>query len=387
MQVVVTDSNTPQALAMIRELGRLGHEVIAIAPEEKKNLPLGLHSMFASQKITFPASLTESAYQEWLLDRLYNLRKSGSAILLPTGARTLRIVAKRKIEFRLACDFLVPDTEAMAVSWDKRLLAKAAEECSIPVPVPVHVPEGEKISVSAKNLEYPLVVKYWGGERLGLPPRRRYTIARNSNELAKRYDNMYDVQSPVLLQKLVNGKSYGAAVLMDKRSRPVRVVIHERIRQLPVTGGPGTYISSIWRADIAEMAVRFLRHLRWQGLAMLEFKADDNGCVLIDCNSRLWNSYPLCAACGGRMADFYVRAAMDEDLPDGLHCGYSQGKSIQYFAEDLRASVLCGPKEVGSCLRTLADKRVKGGVHDREDKRPTRAYIKSIFNRPPPEQW
>src|SRR6185312_9651469 len=75
---------------------------------------------------------------------------------------------------------------------------------------------------------------------------------------------------------------------------------HERIHALPVTGGASTYRRSIEPPEALLRATdTLLSHLRWHGVAMVEFKvAPDGDFRLMEINPRLWGSLPLAVAAG-----------------------------------------------------------------------------------------
>jgi protein-tyrosine-phosphatase len=76
--------------------------------------------------------------------------------------------------------------------------------------------------------------------------------------------------------------------------------VHERVHEVPLTGGGSTYRKSVPPdALIVSAAKRLLDALKWHGVAMVEFKRDDNGTFhLMEINPRLWGSLALAIDAG-----------------------------------------------------------------------------------------
>lgn len=387
MQVLVTEASTPQALAVIRELGRREDCVVTALAREQGKLPaLGLVSRYAEHNLTYPAYFVEAELQEYLLDRLHHLcwGVEDKPVLFPTGIESLRLLARKPEVFALEGHFLAPSAEALEVTRDKRRLAREALKCGVPTPKEIEFSPRETIGDLAARVTYPMLLKYWGGEKTGLPPARHLTRANDAKTLTKRYQTMYDVQAPVLLQRIAAGRSCGVALVMDKRSRPVAAMMHERVRQFPLCGGPGTLVRSIWMPELLAPSLRLLRHLEWRGLAMLELVTDGREATVIDLNARLWGSFPLARLCGADLSGAYVRAAHGEVLPEiGQTCAYETGREMQYFATDIQAACAMGIGPAADSVKKLFSRDVAGGVWDRDDPKPGWAYLRSFVMKRP----
>jgi len=71
--------------------------------------------------------------------------------------------------------------------------------------------------------------------------------------------------------------------------------MHKRLREYPVTGGASTLRVSMWNKRLAKYSIKLLKEMKWQGVAMVEFKLDEkNGSAnLMEINRKFWGSLPL----------------------------------------------------------------------------------------------
>ncbi len=98
-----------------------------------------------------------------------------------------------------------------------------------------------------------------------------------------------------ILQEYVDGIGYGVSCLFSESGQLIAQFTHERLAEKLVSGGTSIYRQSAKLPLIEEHAIRLLRHLQWQGVAMVEFKVNpDTGQVwFIEINPRFWGSLAL----------------------------------------------------------------------------------------------
>ncbi|MGH9616708.1 MAG: ATP-grasp domain-containing protein, partial [Acidobacteriaceae bacterium] len=135
---------------------------------------------------------------------------------------------------------------------------------------------------------------------------------------------------PVQQQQYIAGKGVGVEMLFE-RGVPRWAFLHERVHELPLTGGGSSYRVSIDpRPDLVQRASALLSSLKWHGVAMVEFKVTQSGePYLMEINPRLWGSLALAIDCG-------------VDFPVGLLC-LSTGRPLPpqptyrggYFARNI----------------------------------------------------
>src|SRR4030095_221723 len=96
----------------------------------------------------------------------------------------------------------------------------------------------------------------------------------------------------------VRGGGVGVEMLVD-RGEVVLSFAHERIHELPLTGGGSTYRRAIAMPDaLLEDSQKLMRALGWHGVAMVEYRAHNGDHWLMEINGRFWGSLPLAAYAG-----------------------------------------------------------------------------------------
>lgn len=364
MVVLVTDIKYRMALAAVRDLADAGHAVY------------GLHFGSGNPPAMFCRGLcgcrcipdcTGAQRAQAVLDYARELQ----AQVFPIGAATIAALAEADE------GALVPTPEQLRLANGKDALLAFASRQGLPVPEAFETPEAAESAL-------PVVLKYRNGEALGLPAPQRYVIARTPEELHRAWTRMGAVaaaggQAAPLIQRYVPGSGWGVSCVFDRDSRPVSVICHRRVREYPVTGGPSACCEAVWNEEMARAALRLLRAIRWQGVAMVEFKGGPDGFALMEINPRIWGSFPLTRVSGSGFADAYVRAAAGARLPE---CGtpqYQIGARMGFALSNLAAGAAWLRRgNLDACLAALRDALgfgVRDGAFEWRDLRASLRYL------------
>ena len=121
---------------------------------------------------------------------------------------------------------------------------------------------------------------------------------------------------------------YWVSVLLNYSSQPRTAIVHKRLREYPVHEEPSTSRVSIEHPEPAEIGIELLKHLGWQGAAMVEFKMDEeNGDImLIEVNGRFWGSLPLAIKAGVDFPYLLYKLKLGENV---VPC-YSYGVGVMH---------------------------------------------------------
>ncbi len=154
-------------------------------------------------------------------------------------------------------------------------------------------------NVPALPFSYPVAVKPVHSKQVreGKIVDRRVAYARNEAELREILTAVPD--SAFQIQQLVRGHGVGIELLFV-HGEPIWNFAHRRVHELPLTGGGSSYRCSIEPpAELLQNSIALLRSLKWHGVAMVEWKVDDDGSAfLIEINPRLWGSIALAIDAG-----------------------------------------------------------------------------------------
>ena len=131
----------------------------------------------------------------------------------------------------------------------------------------------------------------------------------------------------------------GVEALFNYQSEPRAVFVHRRLREYPMSGGPSTLRESVAAPELAELGVKLLRAMNWQGVAMVEFKVDPRDGVpkLMEVNPKFWGSIALPIAAGIDFPFLLYRLATEGDVPPvatyqtGVQCRWLIPGDILHF--------------------------------------------------------
>jgi protein-tyrosine-phosphatase/predicted ATP-grasp superfamily ATP-dependent carboligase len=350
-KVLVLDGHSKAAAAAVLALP-MACELHASAVEEDC-------VCFASHRITkrLIQPRTVSGLREWLetLDRTerYDL-------VIPSTEVSLLAVKAQTLEPSLRARAAIPPEAALDIALDKRRTLEQAEKLGIPIP-------HGRLIVSLDGLPprntWPTVIKpihtkvAAHDDTLSLSVR----ICANPTE---REEALADVLpwSPVIEQDYFRGRGFGVEVLFE-HGEPRWLFAHERIHELPVTGGASSYRRAVGVPEVLRRAtIDLLSSLDWHGVAMVEFKvADDGDYRLMEINPRLWGSLPLAIAAGVNFPLGLLRLATGESpgrQPRYNHHFYARDivKDTHWFEDSFRErhnALLVAPLRFGDFVALL----------------------------------
>ena len=401
MTAVITDVRYRMSLAIIRDLARAGVHVVCTETEScrksKSAPPLGFFSKHCSESFFLPED--EKSYENGLFDLCKSIyEKEGSLpVIMPVGAKTLSLLADRRVKERFSsvCHMCVPDRAELDFLNSKEAVASLGEKLGIPVPK-AYAPPYEDVS-------FPCVVKPLCGEKFNLPASRRYSIVKSDAELKEQIRHFESIthEAPIV-QQYLQGGGFGCSVLAVD-GNVVTSICHRRIREYPVSGGPSSCCVAIKDDRLLNYAKMIMADLKYTGIAMVEFKADNAGnAYLLEVNPRVWGSYPLTRAARSSMTLDWFMAAVDPEAAScgansvfqqntaGAHGGAHKAdtyKSVKmsFFPSDILAGAAYlrrgHPKKFFSAIGDFFNPAVKDGLWQWNDAIPAIKYYFSLFRK------
>jgi predicted ATP-grasp superfamily ATP-dependent carboligase len=293
--VLVTDPDQRAALAVVRSLGRAGHEVLIGGPRRSS---LAGASRYCSRRIFLPDPLGEP--KEFVERVVSALAANRVEVLIPISeAALLAILAERA---RLGnCLLPFTDLETFQRVCDKTEVLRVAAEEGIATPARAVLETVGALRPSDLP-PFPLVIKpsrsvaTLNGERSKHGVRHAADRRQLDSQLATLPPSAY----PLIVQQRIVGPGTGIFLLVWDGT--VRAVFaHRRLREKPPSGGVSVYRESI-AADpsLVERSRRLLARLGWSGVAMVEYKIDASTGTpyLMEVNGRFWGSLQLAIDAG-----------------------------------------------------------------------------------------
>jgi protein-tyrosine-phosphatase/predicted ATP-grasp superfamily ATP-dependent carboligase len=335
LRVLVLGGHANAALETAQSLGRRG-ACITLASEEPDCL--AFRSKYVAERVLQPASLRDADAVDWL--RAWE-RKRRFDLVVPSEDVSLGMLRALDEREPLRAKAVLPENAALDTALDKQATWDFARALGVPVPRSAVIPRGGPVPPCER---FPVVLKSTRSRVLmgNVLVRLEAQLVRTPEQRLEVLESWLPHVS-VQEQEFVPGRGFGIELLFD-RGRPVWRFAHERIHELPLTGGGSTCRRSIEPpGEALAIAERMLRELRWHGVAMVEFRGRRGGSFqLMEINPRLWGSLALCIDSGVDFPWGLALLARGETPPPqpGYRLGYTTRDLLRdslWQVENLRA--------------------------------------------------
>ncbi len=222
--------------------------------------------------------------------------------LIPASDIALAFIADQYTKLSELLHVACPSPAVVHRVLNKWQTLQCAQDCEVPIPKSITISSLKALADHECSLTFPVIAKPSGKGHRAIDTfkmRRFETIEQLEQAFTE--DPSFGVQN--LIQEYCPGEGVGIEVLM-REDQPLVLFQHRRLKELPKTGGVSVLaVSEPIDPLLADYAVRLLRSMRWDGVAMVEFRVDrPNGHVaLMEVNGRYWGSLGLSILAG---ADF-----------------------------------------------------------------------------------
>lgn len=300
LKILVTDAQELAGLGAIRSLGRAGHHIIAGYPSSLKP-PASVYSRWCRSSIKYPDPwLHHLRYCEWLLNELQH---SAYDALLPVSEASLAAAAKMRGLIDNKIILLMPPENNLPYCLSKFHSMRAAMEAGLPVAPTVFIHDGSlnaSWNVDFSNLQYPFVIKT--DNQLssdGIYHRGRLFFIHNREEAQIILEECRSIGCGLIAQEFIPGSGAGAFILRWGNTSYL-TFSHHRLHEIPWTGGASSFRESRHDPIVQQYGETLLRHLDFQGLAMVEFRKKETTRIpyFMEINGRLWGSLALALHAG-----------------------------------------------------------------------------------------
>jgi predicted ATP-grasp superfamily ATP-dependent carboligase len=244
---------------------------------------------------------------EYLLRLGKELRRP--AILFPTSDFGVLLIARNEDALRDYFRFPQPGAAVIECIMNKAELARRAMECNVPVPA-THLCRGAAdVCEAGAAVGYPCVIKpvysflWHQGDAWNLVGKNKAIKVCSPEELESGYQRVSRVTQEVLVQEFIPGPDHQifvAGLYVGQDGRQLASFTARKLLQYPPQMGTGCVVERVANEEVLSLAARLLQHLRYSGIAEVEFKWDAaNGVYkLIEVNPRFWDWHLLSAANG-----------------------------------------------------------------------------------------
>ncbi len=234
----------------------------------------------------------------------------------------------------------VHDFDSLMSVHKKDSLYKLAGEQEIPVPItfkPENISELNRIWKEVSR-QGKAVIKL-----VNTNSSKGVYYAHSAEDLIHKYTSLVEVnkfdydQYPVV-QEYVSGAGYGVSMLFNRGELRAKFS-HKRLREKIASGGTSTKRVSIKNPLLEKYAEQLLGSLNWHGIAMVEFKYDEENDIgwLIDVNPRFWGSLALPIQAGVDFPYLLYKMALHGDIEPVMD--YREGIVARWILGDVLATL------------------------------------------------
>lgn len=327
---LVTDAQMRSSLAVIRSLGKSGFDVTG---GDVTHFTTGFFSKYCNHRIIYPSpSKNPGKFMEYMKELLQNNEYD---TIFPMTEDTLVPIVKHKKELSKYTIIPFPDYNILENALKKYNTLKIAKDNNIPCPETQFISHINDLNEIKGKIRYPVIIK----------PNRGYgsrgvKLCKSPEELLLKSKEVFEIYGPFLVQEYIpHGDEIGVYALFNLDSEPRAVTVQKRLRSFPIEGGPSTLRESIMYPELVETAFDLLRILKWQGVAMVEFRIDprDNTPKLMEVNPRFWGSLQLSILSGVDFPYLLYKLVKDGDVRSnfdykaGVKCRWMLPGDILWF--------------------------------------------------------
>jgi predicted ATP-grasp superfamily ATP-dependent carboligase len=386
MKILVTNGAYKHTLALVRSLGAAGHEVGVVA---HRRASVSFFSKYCNRR-----HVVKTTEKRAFVDEILTiLRGNDYDMLLPVGLPQVVWLAERADEIRQFTKLPLADAEKIKIFENKQATYNLAVKLNIPTPLTFFPKDRSDADICAAQLKPPIVVKHCtqsGSEWLKYAKTaeeavqfyekmRRFELKIKNSKLRISESDKNAVYTEgsflelkiknsklrisesdendvytegsletsnlklqtIMFQEYLSGGGYGFFGLYDEGVFK-QGFAHKRIREFPVSGGASCCAESVDNEQFTHFGRRILEAVNWHGVAMVEFKMDENGQPrLLEVNPKLWGSFDLSVVSGVPFAEKWVQLAMQQPISE--HQDYAQGVRFSWLMDgDLKNGLETG---------------------------------------------
>jgi predicted ATP-grasp superfamily ATP-dependent carboligase len=285
-------------LAIVRSLGRRGIPVCLVENEHS----IGRFSRYATHFRRVSDLRQEQPTVDALIQVATELNLKGW-VLFPTRDEHVAAFSRHKAVLEKWFRLPTPEWETIKWAWNKWNTYCLAEKLGLDIPktwCPRSLQDLEAIDVS-----FPIGVKPAVKEDFFYATKAKAWRAGNREELTALWKDatIHSGSNEVLVQEIIpgDGTCQFSSCVFFKDGKCLASMEAQRWRQHPPEfGRAATYVESVDRPELTELAALFLKEINYYGLAEVEFKLDprDGKYKLLDVNARTWGFHALGQAAG-----------------------------------------------------------------------------------------
>jgi len=257
-------------------------------------------------------------------------------VYIPTGEEAYLVSQHLDELIKLNVKIPISSFETLNKLNDKSISHKTALNIDVPHPKTITPKDVFDIINFGKDYGYPLVLKVnLSNSAKGVYFISKSAVEKNFNQFIEKHSLEF---GNFIVQQFVNGSGYGVSLLMN-HGIPRAIFTHKKLRERIPTGGPSTLRISAKNPLLEEYARSLLKSVDFHGVAMVEFKYDEEKKQgwFIEVNPRFWGSVGLAINSGVNFPYLLYKMALDGDVEETRD--YQVGVKCKWLLGDLSAAL------------------------------------------------
>ena len=311
-------------------LRRLAKSGLRVAFGVDKYSGMGVYSKLKHHNFTYTDY--NDSEDKFISDVVDFIKNNNVNVYIPTGEEII-IVAKHIDKFRdLNTKIPISCYATLSKLHNKSESYCLAKSLNIPTPMTIVPKSLEDIKNFGNTVGYPLVLKnFYSTSARGV----FYLYEEGLNE---KIDKLLYKQGlnfgEFLIQQYVHGEAYGVSMLFNEGT-VIASFTHKRLRERKNTGGASTLRVSTENDVLEEYAKIILTSQNYTGIAMVEFKFDEEKQQgwFIEVNPRFWGSLGLAINSGIDFPNMIYDLAMGKEIK--FNGRYSLGIKYKWLLGDI----------------------------------------------------
>lgn len=321
--IFVLDGEQKSALAATRSLGKAGIKVITGSPFISS---LSGASKYSYKQVKYSSPFIDPI--KFIEDIKAIIVENNVDLLLPMTDASVFTILSHENELNSFVKILSGHFNNYIIASDKFNLLKTAIKLNIPIPNTIFIESSDDIERCKNILKYPIILK------------PQMSIIKDNNQLKQTsvkivnsYEEILDLvkntitfKKPFMIQEKISGEGLGIFTLFNN-GQPERVFSHRRLREKPPWGGVSVLCESTRPDPMAkEYAIKLLKELNWDGVAMVEFKRDltSGAPKLMEINARFWGSLQLAIDAGIDFPCLLYLKSQGEPIPNEIEAKHTR---------------------------------------------------------------
>ena len=374
MNILVTDSNYKHSLGIVRQLGKDGYTPYILS--YKKN-SLCSYSKYSNKEIVIQ--------QEFNMNDLLNLLKPYKIeLIILVGTDSFKKIVPWKKELKNNnINIITVDNNILNIAFSKKDTYLLAQEIGVPIAKTFYPQSLDELDILQNIITFPCVIKGLfevGGNIVD--------YAYSKEELKDKYIqicdkyNLKNSDELPMLQEYITGVGCAFFAVYNNGNCGLTFQ-HKRVREYPVSGGASVCAESYKNDLVEKYGKKLLDRLKWHGVAMVEFKLNDNNIpILMEINPKFWGSTDLALESGVNFSKALIEIYKENSIQYSNI--YKYPLKYHWLLDGEILHLISNPKAIFSIILDTLNPKVKGNLWI-SDPLPIyfriRGLIKGIFKR------